>query len=55
MLGKLAGELDERPVVNVLLSPQWVTIRTTMLEALWAYPEARAAVAESLMRLEQTG
>jgi hypothetical protein len=41
--------------VNVLLSPQWVTIRTTMLEALAAYPDARAAVAESLMELEENG
>ena len=55
LLGKLAGELDERPVVNVLLSPQWVTIRTTMLEALAAYPEARVAVAESLMEIEESG
>jgi transposase-like protein len=55
LLGKLAGELDERPVVNVLLSPQWVTIRTTMLEALAAYPEARVAVAESLMKIEESG
>jgi hypothetical protein len=55
LLGKLAGELDERPVVNVLLSPQWVMIRTTMLEALSAYPEAHSAVAESLMDLEQSG
>ena len=55
LLGKLAGELDERPVVNVLLSPQWLTIRTTMLEALAAYPEARVAVAESLMEIEERG
>src|SRR5215213_2423926 len=55
LLGKLAGELDERPVVNVLLSPQWVMIRTTMLKALSTYPEARAAVAESLMELDEGG
>jgi hypothetical protein len=55
LLGKLAGELDERPVVNVLLSPQWVVIRTTMLEALSAYPEARSAVAEGLMEIEESG
>jgi len=55
LLGKLAGDLDERPVVNVLLSPQWVMIRTTMLKALSAYPEARAAVAESLLELEEVG
>ena len=55
LLGKLAGELDERTIVNVLLSPQWVMIRTTMLKALSAYPEARATVAESLMELEEAG
>jgi len=55
LLGKLAGELDERPVVNVLLSPQWLMIRTTMLKALVAYPKARAAVAESLLELEESG
>jgi hypothetical protein len=52
LLGKLAGELDDRPVVNVLLSPQWVVIRTTMLEALSAYPEARSAVSGRLLKLE---
>jgi hypothetical protein len=55
LLGKLAGELDERPVVNVLISGEWVTIRTAMMDALSPYPEARTAVAESLMELEQTG
>ncbi len=54
LLGKLAGELDERPVVNVLVSAEWVMIRTTMLEVLAPYPEARAAVADSLMELEET-
>jgi hypothetical protein len=55
LLGKLAGELDKRPVVNVLLSPQWLMIRTTMLEALSPFAEARSAVAESLMELEESG
>ena len=52
LLGKIAGELDERPVVNVLVSTEWVSIRTTVLEALSPYPQARAAVAESLVELE---
>jgi hypothetical protein len=55
LLGKLAGELDKRPVVNVLLSPQWLMIRTTMLEALSPFAEARSAVAENLMELEESG
>ena len=31
---KLLGELDERPVTNVLVSAQWVSVRTAMMEAL---------------------
>ena len=49
---KLLGDLDERPVVNVLVSPQWVTVRTALLVALAPYPEARTAAAAALTRLE---
>jgi len=52
LLGKLAGEFDERPTVNVLVSAEWVEIRTVLLEALSPYPHARAAVAKGLMQLE---
>jgi hypothetical protein len=49
---KLLGELDERPQVNVLLAPEWVSIRGTVLAALAPFPEARAAVAQQLLALE---
>ena len=49
---KLIGELDERPVINVLLDPQWLAIRTALLAALLPYPEARAGAAQSLLALE---
>ena len=52
---KLLGELDERPQVNVLLAPEWVSIRAALLIALGPYPEARAAVAQQLLTLEGTG
>jgi hypothetical protein len=54
LLAKLLGELDERPVTNVLVSAEWVTVRTTMMEALDRYPEARVAVAERLAEMEPT-
>jgi hypothetical protein len=54
LLAKLLGELDERPVTNVLVSAEWVTVRTAMMEALYRYPEARVAVAERLAELEAT-
>jgi hypothetical protein len=55
LLGKLAGELDERPVINVLVSTEWETIRTAMIDALSPYPEARSAVSGRLLELEESG
>jgi hypothetical protein len=52
LLAKLLGELDEPPVTNVLVSSEWVSVRTAMMEALSSHPEARAAVAERLKELE---
>jgi len=49
---KLLGELDERPVVNVTISAEWIEIRAVLLDALGAHPAARQAVAASLLRLE---
>jgi hypothetical protein len=49
LLGKLLGQLEDRPVINILLSPQWVEVRTLLLAALAPYPEARAAAAQALL------
>ncbi len=49
---KLIGELDERPQVNVLVSSDWLRLRTALLEVLQAYPEVRLAVAQQLAALE---
>lgn len=52
LLGKLMGQLDERPQVNILVAPEWLTVRAALLTALGPYPEARAAVALRLRELE---
>ena len=52
---KLLGELDERPTVNVLVAPEWLLVRSTLLDVLGAYPEARQAVAARLVALEEQG
>jgi hypothetical protein len=51
-IGKLLGDLDSGPAVNVLLAPEWVSVRATLLAALALYPDARTAVAAQLMALE---
>ena len=45
---KLIGELDDRPQVNILISPEWAELRSVILRALAPYPEARLALAEAL-------
>jgi len=48
LLARLLGELDERPVINLVAAPEWIQIRTAILVALAPYPEARVAVAGAL-------
>ena len=55
LLAKLLGELDERPQINLLLTPEWQAIRAAVWQALRPYPEARLAVAERLAQLEGRG
>jgi hypothetical protein len=47
LLAKLLGELDERPI-NVLISPQWLELRTVIVAALEPHPQARGAVLRAL-------
>jgi hypothetical protein len=48
LLAKLLGELDERPQVNVLVSPEWLELRTVIVGALEPHPEARGTVLRAL-------
>ena len=52
LLAKLQGELQEQTTVNILINPQWITLRTAILQALDPYPEARLAVAQALQEVE---
>ena len=45
---KLLGELNEGTTVNVLVSPEWLQVRTVILQALDPYPQARLALAEAM-------
>jgi hypothetical protein len=48
LLAKLLGELDERPQVNILVSPEWLELRAVIVGALEPYSEARGAVLRAL-------
>jgi hypothetical protein len=48
LLAKLLGELDERPVVNLNVSPEWLELRAVIVTALEPHPEAMGAVVGAL-------
>ncbi len=53
LLGKLMGEIDDRPQVNVLVLPEWLGLRAVLLRALAPHPEARAALMAALEGTER--
>jgi hypothetical protein len=54
LLAKLMGELDDRPQINVLAAPEWLSVRAALLDALRPYPEVRTAVAARLAALDRS-
>jgi hypothetical protein len=48
LLAKLLGELDERSVVNLHVSPQWLELRAVIVGALEPHPAAHTAVLRAL-------
>ena len=48
LLGKLAGELQEGQQINLIISPQWIELRTTIIKALEPHPEAKSTVLRAL-------
>ena len=55
VIGKLTGELrDELHIsatVDLMADPQWIDMRTTIAEALEAFPDAKWAVANAMRGL----
>ncbi len=51
LLGKLAGELQDAPTVNVFVSAEWLEVQTVILTALEPHADARFAVADALTNL----
>ena len=47
-IAELEGRIAAQPQVNIMVSAEWVEVRTQILVALDPYPEARQAVANAL-------
>lgn len=51
-IAKILGELKEVEI-NVLVNPQWVSMRQVIIDSLEPYPEARQAVLEGVKQIEE--
>jgi hypothetical protein len=52
LYAKITGELSAQNVTNIIVAPEWLTLRTAILSALESYPAARQAVIEAVGRVE---
>jgi len=48
LLLEVEERIDRRPVINLLISPEWLATRGTIIRALDAHPEAKQAVVLAL-------
>ena len=48
LLAELEGRLAAQPQVNILVSPQWLELRTVIISALDDHPRAREAVINAI-------
>lgn len=50
LLARVHGELKDSQTVNILVDPQWHSMRAAIVGALAPYPEAQGAVLTALQR-----
>jgi len=46
--GELEGKLQSQPTVNVLVNPEWIELRTVIIQALDPYPQAKQEVVNAI-------
>ena len=51
LLGKVAGELKDAPVINVFASAGWIEVRCAIVAALDQHPEAQTSVINALSKV----
>jgi hypothetical protein len=52
LLAKLQGEMQQEGTVNITLAPEWLELRTVILQSLEPWPEARLAIAQAVKEVE---
>jgi hypothetical protein len=53
VLANLAGALQDSPKVNILITPEWRALRTSIVEALEPYPDAKQAFVDLVLNQKE--
>jgi transposase-like protein len=48
LMAELSGKLAAQPQITIINHPQWIELRTVIIEALDPYPDAKAAVVRAI-------
>ena len=48
LMAELSGKLAAQPQITIINHPQWIELRTVIIEALDPYPDAKAAVVHAI-------
>jgi hypothetical protein len=51
LLGRLRGELNDGTTVNIVSNPQWLELRTIIVQALNPHPSAREDVVRAIAEI----
>ncbi|MBT9156277.1 MAG: hypothetical protein DDT37_01262 [Firmicutes bacterium] len=53
LLARLQGDLRQHATINFLVAPQWLSLRTVIIQTLEQHPAAREAVVRALREVEK--
>lgn len=48
LMAELEGKISNQPTVNVLVNPEWIELRTVIIQALDPFPQAKEAVVHAI-------
>jgi hypothetical protein len=54
LIGEVTKELDRKPTLNLHLNPEFIQVRSAIVQAVAPYPEARDALSQAMLQLEES-
>jgi hypothetical protein len=52
LIGEVTKELNRSPTLNLHLNPQYIAVRSGVIQAVEPYPEAKEAISKAMLQLE---